>query len=122
MEKSDGHYTFAYYDVNGNKHYKAKKGYNTQEQAVEIARKMNLFPQTVHKYSAYKCSVCHKWHIGKNKYKTITEEFLVTNKDFLEELLNFDTIIASTDDEVVLSSVSSLVLEKYEELVNGSKN
>lgn len=55
-------------------------------------------------------------------YKTITEEFLVTNKEFLEELLNFDTIIASTDDEVVLSSVSSLVLEKYEELVNGSKN
>lgn len=62
LEKNDGHYTFTYYDENGNKHYKAKKGYNTQDQAVEMARKLNLSPQTIHKYSVYKCQICGKWH------------------------------------------------------------
>ena len=74
LEKNDGHYTFTYYDENGNKHYKAKKGYNTQDQAVEMARKLNLSPQTVHKYSAYKCQICGKWHIGKNKNRVLTEQ------------------------------------------------
>lgn len=55
-------------------------------------------------------------------YKTYTEEFLVTNKGFLEELLNFDNILANTNDEIVISSISSLTLEKYEVIVNGSKN
>lgn len=55
-------------------------------------------------------------------YKTITETFLITNRTFLEELINFDTILANTNDEVVISSISSLVLEKYEVIVNGSKN
>lgn len=55
-------------------------------------------------------------------YQTITEEFLVTNKDFLEELVNFDSILANTNDEIVISSISSLTLEKYEVIVNGSKN
>lgn len=55
-------------------------------------------------------------------YKTITEEFLVTNRTFLEELENYDNILFNTEDEVVISSISSLVLEKYEVIVNGSKN
>lgn len=55
-------------------------------------------------------------------YKTITEEFLITDTDFLIELENFDNILFNTDDSVVISSVSSLVLERYEELVNGGKN
>lgn len=55
-------------------------------------------------------------------YKTITEEFLVTNKTFLEELVNFDSILANTNDEIVISSISSLTLEKYEVIVNGSKD
>lgn len=55
-------------------------------------------------------------------YRTITEEFLVTNKDFLLELENYENILLNTEDDVVISSISSLVLEKYEELVNGSKD
>lgn len=55
-------------------------------------------------------------------YQIYTEEFLVTNEMFLEELVNYDNILANTDDEVVISSISSSVLEKYEELVNGSKD
>jgi hypothetical protein len=56
-------------------------------------------------------------------YTTITEEFLVTNKEFLKELENYDSILDGTVDEIVISSVSNLILGKYEELViNGSKN
>jgi hypothetical protein len=56
-------------------------------------------------------------------YHTITEEFLVTNINFLKELKNYDNILDGTDDEIVISSVSNLILSKYEELViNGSKD
>ena len=55
-------------------------------------------------------------------YKTITEEFLITDTEFLLELENFDNILLNTDDSVVISSVSSLVLERYEELVNDGKD
>lgn len=55
-------------------------------------------------------------------YKTITEEYLITDTEFLLELENFDNILFNTDDSVVISSVSSLVLERYEELVNDGKD
>ena len=55
-------------------------------------------------------------------YNTYTEEFLVTNETFLKELQNYDAIVAGTEDTVVLSSVSSQVLAKYEEYVNGSND
>lgn len=56
-------------------------------------------------------------------YTTITEEFLVTNSAFLKELENYDNILAETEDDIVISSISNLILGKYEELViNGSKN
>ena len=35
---------------------------------------------------------------------------------------NYENILSNTDDSVVISSISSLILEKYEELVNGNKN
>ena len=41
---------------------------------------------------------------------------------FLSELENYENILSNTDDSVVISSISSLILEKYEELVNGNKN
>ena len=50
-------------------------------------------------------------------FNVITEEFLVTNKKFLEVLKNYDDIISNTDDEVVLSSICSQILAKYEEIV-----
>jgi len=54
-------------------------------------------------------------------YQTTTEVFLVTNSRFLRELANFDNILRGTDDDVVLTTISNLILEAYEELViNGS--
>ena len=56
-------------------------------------------------------------------YKTTTEEFLVTSQKFLEILVNYDNILKNTEDEMVITSVNNLVLEKYEELViNGSQD
>ena len=28
----------------------------------------------IHKYSSYKCQICGKWHIGKNKNRVLTEQ------------------------------------------------
>lgn len=56
-------------------------------------------------------------------YNTITEEFLVTNTNFLKELANYDNILEGTEDDIVISSVTNLILSKYEEVViNGSKD
>ena len=55
-------------------------------------------------------------------YNTFTEEYLVTNKEFLKELENYDAILSTTEDDVVISSINSQVLEKYEEIVHGSED
>ncbi len=54
-------------------------------------------------------------------YTTYTEEFLVTNQSFLKELENYDQILSSTEDDVVIASIASQVLEKYEEF-HGSED
>lgn len=33
---------------------------------------INVQDKTIHKRQAYKCSVCHKWHLGRGK--TLTDE------------------------------------------------
>lgn len=33
----------------------------------------NVQDKTIHKRQAYKCSVCHKWHVGRGK-TTLTDE------------------------------------------------
>ena len=56
-------------------------------------------------------------YYSKMGYNVITEEFLITNKRFLEVLKNYDEIIKATDDEMVISSICSQILSKYEEIV-----
>lgn len=43
------------------------------KQAIAEARSLNLSEKQIHKAVAYKCSVCHKWHIGKSN-KVLTEK------------------------------------------------
>ena len=50
-------------------------------------------------------------------YDLIIKEFEITNKEFLELLINYDEILKNTTDETVISSVISQVLMKYEEVV-----
>ena len=50
-------------------------------------------------------------------YDLIIKEFQITNKNFLELLLNYDEVLKNTIDDTVISSVMSQVLMKYEEVV-----
>ena len=50
-------------------------------------------------------------------YDAIIKEFGITNKDFLELLVNYDEILKNTDDETAIASIVNQVLMKYEEVV-----
>jgi len=43
-----------------------KKSYETEQEAVTLARFLNSKENVIHKMVAYKCSKCDKWHIGSN--------------------------------------------------------
>lgn len=45
---------------------KPKKKFDTLDEAIVMAKKLNLQPQRIHKSVAYKCSKCFKYHIGSN--------------------------------------------------------
>jgi hypothetical protein len=44
-----------------------KKKYDTLDDAIEAAKDINKKGQNIHKAVAYKCSVCFKYHVGRNK-------------------------------------------------------
>ena len=50
-------------------------------------------------------------------YDVTTEEYFITNKDYINYLTNADKLIENTDDASVLNEVCSQILSKYEELV-----
>lgn len=49
---------------------KSKKKFNTLDEAIAEAKRINALPQTITKKVAYKCGICFKYHIGSN-HKTI---------------------------------------------------
>lgn len=51
----------------------AKKSYETEQEALTVARFLNIQPNVIHKMVAYKCSKCNKWHIGSNN-TVLTQE------------------------------------------------
>ena len=50
-----------------------KVGYETEQEALTVARYLNTKPNVINKMVVYKCSKCDKWHIGNNK-KPLTEK------------------------------------------------
>ncbi len=50
-------------------------------------------------------------------YETIIKEFGISNKNFLELLVNYDEVLKNTNDETAISSIINQVLVKYEEVV-----
>lgn len=50
-------------------------------------------------------------------YDAIIKEYGITNNEFLELLVNYDTVLKNTDDETAVSSIINQVLIKYEEVV-----
>lgn len=47
--------------------YRNKTTYETEKEAIHAAMVINVQDKTIHKRQAYKCSVCHKWHVGRGK-------------------------------------------------------
>lgn len=64
---------FSNIDLNGEKVFKAKKAYDTQEEAITDAKVLNLRPNQITKLVPYRCKDCHKFHLGRNG-KPITEK------------------------------------------------
>lgn len=62
---------------------KPKKSYETEKDALKIARFLNTKENIIHKMVAYKCSVCGKWHVGGND-KELTEEDRIHYKKLLQ--------------------------------------
>lgn len=50
---------------------KLKKTFNTFEEAVAWAKRMNENPKFIHKQVAYKCHQCLKFHTGRSPHNTI---------------------------------------------------
>lgn len=62
-------------------------------------------------------------HYEQMGYDTIIKNYQITNNTFLKELENYDSLLLSTEDDTVISSLINQTLTKYEEVViNGGKN
>ena len=60
-------------------------------------------------------------HYKQKGYETSIKKFGITNKEFIEIIKNYDTLLKNINDETAFSSLISQVLTKYEEVViNGS--
>ena len=55
-------------------------------------------------------------------YSTIVKEYDINNKEFIKEINNLDDILRNTEDSTVIGSISNQSLEKYESIVNDSRN
>ena len=55
-------------------------------------------------------------------YSTIIKEYSVNNKEFVKEIESLDEVLITTEDSLVIGSIVSKSLEKYESIVNGSRN
>lgn len=44
----------------------SKRKYLKPEMAIEMADKINAMPNAIHKTVAYKCTVCHFFHVGRS--------------------------------------------------------
>ena len=58
--------TFQGYDEQLNKVYKPKKAFDTQDEAIEVAKFINSRDNVIHKVVPYRCKICNKYHLGRN--------------------------------------------------------
>ena len=68
-------------DLDGTKHYKPKKAYDTLEEAIAVAKRVNIKEQQITKLVAYKCNNCCKYHIGRNGKELSKKEKVKYFKD-----------------------------------------
>lgn len=78
--------TRSHYKIVGDK-MTAKKSYDTEQEALSVARFLNIQPNIIHKMVVYKCIKCSKWHIGSNG-TVLTED----EREKIKEKLKHETI------------------------------
>lgn len=66
--------TLERYDENLNPIYKPKKTFDTLDEAIENAKKVNCREHVIHKVVGYKCSKCGKYHLGRNGSEVTEKE------------------------------------------------
>jgi len=55
--------------------FKDKRKFDTLEEAITEAKRVNSMPHKINKVVSYKCSECFKFHIGRNG-KPIRKKYL----------------------------------------------
>lgn len=60
--------------IDGKETTQPKKPFPTLDAAIEAAKKINAYPNITEKVVAYKCKVCHKYHVGRNG-KILTSKY-----------------------------------------------
>jgi len=58
--------TLERYDENLQPVYKPKRAFDTQDEAIEVAKFINSQDHVIHKVVPYRCKVCGKYHLGRN--------------------------------------------------------
>lgn len=83
------------YDRKRNSHFKyecgmkvAKKSFDTEKDALKVARYLNTQEHIIHKMVSYKCETCGKWHVGRNSTE-LTEEDRKHYKQLIEREKKF---------------------------------
>lgn len=71
--------------IDGKETTQPKKPFPTLDDAIVAAKKINAYPNIIEKVVAYKCKVCHKYHVGRNG-KILTPKY--KNKLMNEEIKN----------------------------------
>lgn len=56
----------SHYKIGPNGCLEEKKSFDTEQEALKVARFLNTRDNIIHKMVAYKCVKCGKWHVGSN--------------------------------------------------------
>lgn len=83
MEKRS---TRSHYKIGPNGVLEEKKSFDTEQEALKMARFLNTKDNIIHKMVAYKCVKCGKWHVGSN-HTVLTDKDKIEYKKKLEKFL-----------------------------------
>ncbi len=67
--------TFSHIGLDGQRVYKPKFEFNTQDEAITAAKSLNLKDNQLTKAVAYRCAICGKYHVGRNG-KLVTDKYI----------------------------------------------
>ena len=79
----------SHYKIGPNEVLEEKKSFDTEQEALKMARFLNTKENVIHKMVAYKCIKCGKWHVGSGG-KILTDK---DRKEAKEKLEKTDKII-----------------------------